>query len=602
MALEQPGYIPETKIDEVRQAADLVEVVGRRVRLTKKGKDFWGVCPFHGDSNPSLKVDKARGTWYCFGCHLGGNVFHFLMRDEGLSFPEAVREMAHRYGVQLPTRRLTPQQRQQVGEREQLGKVMNLAQEFFQKNLASAAGKGAREYLLTQRELPREALAQFGLGLALESWEGLHRHLASHKVPLALMIKAGMVVSREKGDGAYDRFRGRVTFPIRDQRGRVISFGGRILGPGEPKYLNGPESPLFNKSSSLYNLDQARLAMVRKDRALVVEGYFDVISLAARGLAETVAPMGTALTNQQVRSLGRITSNVILVFDGDQAGRQAATRALPIFLEEQVTAKAVLLPGGEDPDSLVRSQGLPALERLLDEARPLVEVVLDRMLAEGDLSSPEGRSQLVGQAGEVIKAIRDPLVAWLYLEDLCRRLELPTQVVARRLGIPLPARGHRPPSQVGGSGEQLVLSRESVLLEAALAHPAAARFLCEQGALDDFDDPQLAQVAQALGSVVERGEAADPEAVMQALPDPALAFLVNRLAGSGPDLDERQAVEQARKYLAARERRRQTHQLRQLSRALAAAEQAGDLEEMARIHAMRRQMSNRQAPVQLKKE
>lgn len=274
------------------------------------------------------------------------------MKDEGLSFPEAVKQLAAQYGVSLPTPERTPEQKRQDQHRQRLLRVMELAGNFFIQQLAAPGGEPARRYLTDQRGLRPQVIRDFGLGWAPDAWEGLRRFLGSQGVPEALGIEAGVLVARDKGDGCYDRFRGRVMFPIADLSGRVVSFGGRVMGGGEPKYLNGPETLLFKKSATLYNLERARPFMRKKDRALVVEGYFDVITLAAMGFGETVAPMGTALTPQQVRRLKGQASRLVLVFDGDQAGVRAARRSLPLCLAEGCSPRCSCCPPAKTPTAL----------------------------------------------------------------------------------------------------------------------------------------------------------------------------------------------------------------------------------------------------------
>ncbi len=600
------GYIPEDKIDEVRLAADVVDVVGKRVRLTKKGKDFWGLCPFHGDSDPSFKVDRGRGTWHCFGCGEGGSVFTFVMKDEGLTFPEAVRELAARYGVELPSPKLTPAQRRKAELRQRLLRVLEMAGKFFTQQLNSPSGRQAREYLFRRRGLDEDTVKAFGLGFAPDSWEELGRFLAAQNVPQDLAVEAGLLIRRDRGGGAYDRFRGRVMFPIRDATGRLVSFGGRMLGDGEPKYMNGPESPVFSKSRTLYNLDQARSAMRKKDRALVVEGYFDVITCAACGYPETVAPMGTALTAQQVRRLKGQAAEAVLIFDGDQAGLRAATRSLPVFLAEEMPARVLLLPQGEDPDTFLRNQGPEALEEALGQARPLVEMVLDSILADGDLDTPEGKSRVVGEAGEVLKGIKDPVTRWLYLERLARRLELPPQVVAARLGLPLPAgapgdrAAYAPPAPRRRGN--ICFDDERCLLELALASPQAARELYEHGALAGLQDPGLEAVAQAVCRLLERGAQPTPAAVMDALEDHSLGGLVSALADAAPSLEPSTLGEQVRSYLRGRARKQVQRELGELNKAIDAAFQAGDLEQVARLQARRRDITTSHLRPQSKEE
>jgi DNA primase len=525
------GRIPQDKIEEVRAAADIVQVVGSSTRLTQKGRDYWGLCPFHGDKDPSFKVDRGRGTWYCFGCSEGGSVFNFVMRTEGLNFPESVRYLADRFGVELPRVKLTPEQARQEEERKRLFEACRMGAEFYAANLKSAAGAPARDYLQNRRGFKPELISEWGLGWAPDQWEGLKRHLGGKGFGEDILVKAGLLINKQQGKGAYDRFRGRVIIPIKDRTGKVISFGGRVMGDGEPKYLNGAESPLFRKKANLFNLDRARPAMRQKDRALVVEGYFDVMGCAAHGFGEAVAPLGTALTAQQIRQLKGQAAEVILLFDGDEAGRKAATRSLSMFLEEQVVAKVLLLPQGEDPDSFLKANGAEALEKLLAEARPLTEMVLDRIVRLGDIKSPEGQSRTAAQAGEVLRQIKDPMVRWSYLGRLARSLNQPAAVVADRLGIARPA---GIPVQRAGRVKRHSIDKEKPLIEFALCEPAAARAFMEDGCLSCLENPDYRRIGLAIQEILESGAEPGPDAVAESLDDPDLSKLVSELAVCAP--------------------------------------------------------------------
>jgi DNA primase len=588
------AYIPEDKIEEVRLAADVVDVVGKRVKLNKKGKDFWGLCPFHGDSDPSFKVDRGRGTWHCFGCSEGGSVFTFVMKDEGLSFPEAVRELASRYGVELPAPKLTPDQRRKMEVRDRLLRVLQLAGKFFVQQLNSPSGSAAKKYLFERRGLDEDTVRAFGLGYAPDAWEALGRHLADQQVPEELVVEAGLAIRRDRGRGAYDRFRGRVMFPIRDHSGKLVSFGGRIMGDGEPKYMNGPESPVFSKSRTLYNLDQARPAMRKKDRALVVEGYFDVITCAAHGFSETVAPMGTALTAQQVRRLRGQAAEAVLVFDGDSAGLRAATRSLPVFLSEAMPARVLLLPQTEDPDTFLRDQGSQDFEEAVAKARPLVEMVLDSIVEKGDLSTPEGKSRVVGEAGSVLKAISDQVARWLYLERMAGHLGVPPQVMASQLGMPLPhqSRSRRPQQAQARQRGNICFNEERCLLELAFASPQAALELDAQGALHGLSDPGLDAVAEAVRQVLASGGKPTPATVIDKLADSSLAGLVSQLAEAAPNLTPGSISLQVSSYLESRARQRVQSELKALNDAISAASQSGDMELVSQLQARRRDIQS----------
>ncbi len=585
------GRIPEHKIDEVRQAANIAEVIGRRVKLISAGKTLKGLCPFHGDTDPSLIVNRERGTWHCFGCGEGGNVFTFLMKDEGLSFPEAVRELAARYGVKLPERRRTPAQKKQDEHRARLLRVMEIAGTFFVQQLAAPSGEPARRYLTQQRGLKAQVVKEFGLGWAPDTWEGLRRFLGSQGVPEELAIEAGLLVPRDKGDGCYDRFRGRVMFPIGDVAGRLVSFGGRVLGGGEPKYLNGPETLLFKKSATLYNLERARPFMRKKDRALVVEGYFDVITLAAMGFGETVAPLGTALTPQQVRRLKGQASRLVLVFDGDEAGRRAARRSLPICLAEGVQPEVLLLPKGEDPDSFARAQGPEGLEKAISAAGSLIETVIDAIIGEGDLNTPEGKSLIVAEAGSVIKQISDPVTAWLYLGRLAARLGLPVEVAAARLGLPTPGARRAPapaprPQEAPATADR---QWQEAAVQLALAQPQAARVLAQRGVLDSLPDPALGAVGAAIKAIVDDGGRPEAAAVISRLEDPEHHRLLSRLSQNGPSLEPEQAAAQA-EALAGKVVRWQSRQhSRELAARIAEAQRLGDHERVKELQAQRKQ-------------
>ena len=597
------GRIPDDIVDAVRQAADITDVIGRRVQLRKAGKTFKGVCPFHGDTDPSMVVNRERGTWHCFGCGEGGNVFSFVMRDQGLSFPEAVRQLADQYGITVPDQQMTEKQRQEYDEKEKLLRVLQLAGTFFRQQLDGPRGDEARRYLYEKRALSRGTVEEFSLGYAPQGWEELRRHLLGQGVPEDLAIKSGLLVQSDKGRGSYDRFRDRVVFPIGDTRGRVVSFGGRIIGQGEPKYLNGSESPVFFKSGALYNIERARRVMHQKDRAIVVEGYFDVITLAAGGFAETVAPMGTALTGRQIKMLARSAGRIILLFDGDEAGIRAARRSLTVFLGEDVYPLVHLLPSGEDPDSFLRSQGPEALDAALEGARPLVQVSLDEIVQQGDSSTPEGKSNIVAQAGGIIKAIKDPVTSWGYLESLAARLQIPVRLCAQRLGLPMggaspratAVRAAAPRSApVGGKGERAVL-------EAALASPEAARHLANCGLLESLRDPDLARVGRAVASELDRSGNSDPAAVIQHLDDPKLHSLVAGLAAKELKFTAEDAVRQAEilaDQLRARRLRREKNMLQQ---AIAEAERAGDHDEVDRLHLQRQRLMGKQLPLSTEK-
>lgn len=366
--------------ESVRSAGDIVQLVSDYVPLKRAGNRFKGLCPFHQEKTPSFTVDPSTQFFYCFGCHQGGDVFKFLMLYEKVGFREALEMLARRWGVSLPDR---PR-----GETDLRRRVLEMNVEaeayFFRQLRDGATGKRARTYL-EQRGLSRGIADRLGLGYAPDGWEGLRGHLLSKGFAPREMIAAGLVLPRKDGAGEYDRFRDRLMFPIRDVEGRTVGFGGRTLGDGEPKYLNSPETAAYVKGDHLYGLDRAWAAIRQKGFAIVVEGYLDLAALVQAGFENAVATLGTAMTPQQARLLGRATRKVIVSYDGDAAGGEAAVRSLDLLIERGFEVRAVDLPGGQDPDDFLRSAGPGAYRELIESAPGWLDFLLEREARRRDL-------------------------------------------------------------------------------------------------------------------------------------------------------------------------------------------------------------------------
>ena len=358
--------IPDEVIEQVRDAADIVGLIGAHVELKRTGTDYRGPCPFHGGTHRNFAVIPKKGMFYCFVCHEAGDVFTFYMKKFGMDYPTAVRDVAAKVGISIPDR--------PVGgpdPREPLFQAAALAQEFFSQQLREAEGaKGARDYL-TGRDISAELAGEWGLGYAPPG-NALLEEMKRLGVPEAVLLEAGLLHQRDDG-GVRPRFRGRLIFPIHDVRGRVVGFGGRLLGPGEPKYLNSPESPIFHKGSLLYHLHLAKGAIRKEETALLVEGYFDVLRLSAAGIEHVVAPLGTGLTEEQGTTLRRYAKSVVLLYDSDRAGLRATFRAGDVLLRHGVRVRVATLPPEQDPDSLVASQGAPALLTLVRDAMDILD-------------------------------------------------------------------------------------------------------------------------------------------------------------------------------------------------------------------------------------
>ena len=415
----------------MKERADIVDVVGEHVVLKKKGREFVGVCPFHDDKSPSMTVSPAKQFYYCFSCGAGGNAIKFLMELQRQSFSDVVLELARKY--QLPVETLDgPQQerlRQQLSRRDQLQRVLSLAAGWFRSQLRSPAGAAALAYLREQRCLSTTTIDAFELGFAPDQWDGLLKHLQQVEgMAPELLEAAGLVVARKGGEGHYDRFRGRVMVPIKDRQGRVIGFGGRSLDGAEPKYLNSPETEVFEKGKHLFGLDRAATAIRKDDRAVVVEGYFDVIALHAAGITNAVASLGTALSSSQITQLCRCcdSKRLILNFDADGAGVRAAQRAIgeveQLALQGQLELRVLHLPSGKDPDEFLKDHGAGDYRSLLDQAPLWLDWQIEQVLLGRDLSKADQFQQVVSGLVALLGKLPQSAVRSHYLQQVAERL------------------------------------------------------------------------------------------------------------------------------------------------------------------------------------
>jgi DNA primase len=416
-------FTPEF-LEELRARLPASEVVGRRVKLKKSGREWRGLSPFQQEKTPSFFVNDQKQAWFDFSSGMNGNIFDFVMKTEGVSFPEAVERLASMAGVPLPA--VTPDAARHEQRRKTLHDVMELAAKFFAETLASRNGAKARGYL-GDRAISPQTQVQFRLGYAPPDRFALKEYLGAQNIPVEDMVEAGLLVAGDDIPVPYDRFRDRVMFPIADARGRVIAFGGRALEKDVPaKYLNSPETPLFHKGDNLYNLATARQAAHNGSPLVVVEGYVDVIAMVTSGFAGAVAPLGTALTENQLAALWKMADEPILCFDGDRAGQKAAFRAADLALPHLKPGKSLrfaLLPEGQDPDDLARSGGRAAIEEVIGAARPLADIVWSREIEGGSFATPERRAALEARIGELANSVRDEVVRRYYRQDLIERLQ-----------------------------------------------------------------------------------------------------------------------------------------------------------------------------------
>lgn len=463
----------EDFIEELRARILLSDVIGKRVKLHRRGRQALGLCPFHNEKSPSFNVYDEDGHYHCFGCSQHGDAISFVMKTEGLSFPDAVEKLAREAGIALP--QIRPEEAGRYQRRQDLHSVLAFAARYFQQHLNGSDGRAARAYL-DHRMVGAKAVQQFRLGFAPDRRNGLREALIQEKIPESLAIEAGLLIKPEDRGECYDRFRGRLMFPILDRQGRVIAFGGRLLSEdkNKPKYLNSPETPLFHKSRELYGLSFAAMSAREKNRLIIVEGYMDVIALWEKGIEQAVAPLGTALTEEQLGLLWRYVAEPILCFDGDNAGEKAAARAseraLPI-LKPGLSCKIAWMPKGEDPDSFVRGQGAGSFLNHLEKAEPLADFLWRSHRALWDLGTPERRAGFKKEMLSLTQKINDIEVKDSYRKDYLARLE-------GLFAVPLKGERKRLAKEEKGGGEAARLGvgnlrrrQYETLLLAAIHHP-----------------------------------------------------------------------------------------------------------------------------------
>jgi DNA primase len=516
------GRIPQPFIDEVVGRSDIVEIIGARVPLKKAGREFKACCPFHNEKSPSFWVSPDKQFYHCFGCGAHGTAIGFLMQYEKMGFFDAVADLAQRAGLEMPRE---AQKGAEPGSAD-LHDVMGRAARFFEQNLADNAR--AQEYVRA-RGIDAKTCTRFALGYAPDSWDALRNRFGAQEEDRRQILQLGLIIERdtrggERAAGFYDRFRDRLMFPIRDSRGRVIGFGGRIIDQGEPKYLNSPETPLFHKGRELYGLYEARQARADFKRLMIVEGYMDVVRLHQAGITYAVATLGTATTQEHLNKIFRLTSEVVFCFDGDRAGRQAAWRALENSLglaRDGRELKFMFLPDGHDPDTLVAEEGAPAFENRLNTALPLSEYLIQQLTAEVDLTHVDGRAKLKALAAPLFARMPEGIYREMLADSLASRVGMPAAALKKSFLSGQPKRASaegpreerrpEPPLQHGG---RMSAGRGNLLTQAitlVLHHPQAAAAVKDPGALRRVDKPGVAVLEEL---IVQAAAAANPTTAM----------------------------------------------------------------------------------------
>jgi DNA primase len=492
-------YIPDEVIAEVRNRADIVDVISEYLPLKKAGKNYSALCPFHPEKTPSFMVSNGKQVFHCFGCGAGGDVFGFLMKSQKLSFPQAVKVLAEKYGVPVPQRRVSPSAKKESQRKEELHKVNQLAVDYYHDVLFRREGAEAREYL-RKRGIGKAVIDEHRLGYALHGWNGLVNHLLRKRVPLKLAEELGLVIPKKTG-GWYDHFRGRIIFPIFGLGGEVVGFGGRALGENPPKYLNSPESVLYSKGQTLYGLHVAKGFIRERGLALIVEGYMDLLALHQFGFKHAVATLGTALTESHVRLLKRFSDHFLTCFDSDESGAAATIRALPLFLDEGISCNVVRLPGKHDPDSFLREGHREEFQAMLTQATSIVDFFIGEVLSRSDLLSAEGKARAIDEILPMIERIRNRIVRESYVKKLGERLALKEEVILDTMRS-LPRGGERRREEL----KQLIQRKmypktEETILGIMLHHTHLIPEIAEDGVIDDFENQNLKMMAKTIKEI-----------------------------------------------------------------------------------------------------
>jgi DNA primase len=535
------AYIPDEKILAIKNAADIVDIISESVALRRAGRNFVGLCPFHAEKTPSFTVSPDKQIFYCFGCGAGGNIFSFIMKHEGLTFPETARALARRYGIDLPTRNLSLHEKKRLTEREMILTLNTDAMTFFQDCLTRKEhGKQAMGYLL-KRGMTRKTIDDFKLGVAPDGWDHLLRHFRSRKKPLETALKAGLIISRKSGEGHYDRFRNRVTFPIFDGQNQPVGFGGRVMDDALPKYLNSPETPVYNKSRSLYGLHRSRQKCRETQTVYVVEGYFDLLSMHQFGMANTVATLGTSLTADHVQLLkGYVGAQgkAILVYDSDQAGIKAAQRSVAVFQKGLLEARILVLPKGHDPDSFLMAHGPDEFYQAAEQAMDMMVFMMEAAVEKYGLSI-DGKVRIVNDLKSAMLAIDDPVARSLQVKYLAERIDVKESVILQKVWQAVGKQDEkrawlpdRPGStalskSVPARGETYRLEQQMVTM--MLQFPEMIEVIAQRRLMDYFTDPLLADVGRGIiDHFVQSG--GDVASLVSCWEEPERKAVVSRLA------------------------------------------------------------------------
>jgi len=524
----------EQILDEIQNKCDIVEVVGGYITLKRSGRNFKALCPFHKEKTASFMVSPSKQIFHCFGCGTGGNVFNFIMKYEGVEFPEAVRTLAQKVGVELP--RFTRSEFESSTYAGQIFKVNELAMSFYHlKLLKSDEGKHALEYL-RKRDMKDELIEQARLGFASDKWDEFINFAKRKGFDSGLLERAGLILPREEG-GHYDRFRNRIIFPILDIKGRVMAFGARVLDDSLPKYINSPETEIYVKGRHLYGLNFSIPAIKEKDFCIIVEGYLDFLIPYQYGIKNIAASLGTSLTDTQVRSIKRYTKNVVMVYDGDQAGEAASLRGLDLFVQEGLNVRIVGLPKGYDPDSFMRKKGVSGFISLIDSAEDLFDYKLGILTSKYDAYDPRGKSRICAEMLPTIAKVTNAVLKFEYIKQLADRLQVKEEALLWELKKVKPDYTYEPAEDFSKDRPTGAMA-EKILIGIMLEESDVISEVKSSLKSEDFVDEKMRRIADEIFKSYEQGKALKPTQLINRLKDESLSKIISEATSLADDITD----------------------------------------------------------------
>lgn len=527
-------YIPDDKILEIKESCNIVQLIAEYVPLKKAGINYKGACPFHSEKEPSFIVSEAKQIFHCFGCGIGGNVFTFLMKFEHLSFPEAAKKLAQKSGIELPQKEPSPTQKNLMDEKEKLFKINELATEYYSKLLSQTPEGGKARNYLKKRGISEKTVIDYKLGFASHHWDGLLRFLKKRGVPLKLAQKIGLLKPGKRSEW-YDGFRNRIIFPIINYNQRIIGFGGRSINEDSAKYINSSDSIIYKKSNSLYGLNAALSFIRREDCVILVEGYFDFLSLHQYGIKHAVATLGTALTDGQIKLLKRFTNTMVIAFDTDESGIKATIKSLPLFLENGISPKVLLLPLGIDPDSFVHKEKKEGFKKKLDQAIPLMEFIINKMIHQNDVSTISGKLAIIREVSPLLSKLSDATERNLYIQRLAQQIDVGENVIRSEIHLD---KQKKPEAQEHFINAPDQHRAEELLLQLMILHPEVIPQIKQTQVVDDLKEPKLRRLFLFIIDCFDSNYSMEPDSLINQLEEEDLKNLVAQLVIKGESLTD----------------------------------------------------------------